>query len=132
MCTVGQVRRPSRLKVLDGARERRGTMGPHERSALGGVQGSPPIKPRRPSAAPDRAIDRVNFNFDPWFLLLTLALSSVGVVLLVYGKKQARIPYIVAGALLIVSPYVTTTILALVLVGAGVCGGLWAALRMGW
>jgi hypothetical protein len=74
----------------------------------------------------------VNFNFDPWFLLLTLALSSVGVVLLVYGKKQARIPYIVAGALLIVSPYVTTTILALVLVGAGVCGGLWAALRMGW
>lgn len=74
----------------------------------------------------------MNFTLDPPLLLLSLAVSSVGAVLLIYGKKQARIPYIVAGALLIVSPYAATTILALVLVGAVIGGGLWAALRMGW
>lgn len=74
----------------------------------------------------------MSFNFDPWFVLLALALSSAGFVLLAYGRKQARIPYVVAGVLLIASPYAATTILALVLVGAAIGGSLWAAMWMGW
>jgi hypothetical protein len=74
----------------------------------------------------------VNFTFDPWFVLLAVALGTIGFVLLTYGRKQVRIPYVVAGVLLIVSPYAATTILTLVLVGAAIGGGLWAAIRMGW
>ncbi|HEY6356609.1 MAG TPA: hypothetical protein VIX35_00110 [Vicinamibacterales bacterium] len=74
----------------------------------------------------------MNVNFAPWFFLLSLGLSCVGAVLLVYGKKQARIPYLVAEALLVMSPYAMTTILALVLVAATIGGGLWAALWMGY
>ncbi len=85
-----------------------------------------------PADAPGRPGATTDLTLDPWFLLLSLGLSSAGVVLFIYGKKQARIPYIAAGVLLIVCPYATTTILALVLVGAAICGGLWAALWMGW
>ena len=44
-------------------------------------------------------------NFDPGFLLLSVIFSAVGFVYFSYGRKQAKIPLIVVGLLLMVYPY---------------------------
>lgn len=73
----------------------------------------------------------LNFN-DPTFLFLSLIPGSVGLVLLVYGKKQSRMAHVVAGLLLMVYPYAVDSTLALLAVGAAIGVGLWWAIRMGW
>jgi hypothetical protein len=70
--------------------------------------------------------------FDPTWLFLSLIPSSIGFVLFVYGKKQERWPQLVAGLLLMVYPYFTDSIAALVGVGIAIVAGLWLAVRGGW
>jgi drug/metabolite transporter (DMT)-like permease len=71
-------------------------------------------------------------SIDPLFLFISLFPSGVGFVLFVYGKKRDRWPQLVAGLVLIVYPYFTETVGALVGVGLAVGGALWLALRLGW
>lgn len=71
-------------------------------------------------------------SFDPWWFLLSLALSGVGVVLFVYGKKQERVPQLVAGVLFMVYPYFVESRLWLVIAGLALAAGLWQAIRLGW
>ena len=71
-------------------------------------------------------------SVDANWLFLSLIPGGIGFVLLVYGKKQGRWPHIAAGALLTVYPYFATSVASLVLVGAGICGALWFAVRLGW
>ena len=71
-------------------------------------------------------------SFDPAWLFLSLIPSGIGFVLFVYGKKQERMPHLLAGILFTVYPYFTSSILALVGVGAVVGTGLWMAIRAGW
>jgi hypothetical protein len=70
--------------------------------------------------------------FDPTWLFLSLIPSGIGFVLFVYGKKQERWPQLVAGLLLMVYPYFTDSIAALVGVGIAIVAGLWLAVRGGW
>jgi hypothetical protein len=58
--------------------------------------------------------------------------NAIGFVLLVYGKKQSRIPQMIAGLLFLAYPYVIDTALPLILVGLAIGAGLWLALRLGW
>lgn len=53
-------------------------------------------------------------------------------MLFVYGKKQQRIPQMVAGVLFIVYPYLTPTILSMTLAGLAIGAGLWLALYLGY
>ena len=71
-------------------------------------------------------------TLDPTWLLLSLIPSGIGFVLFVYGKKQGRWPHLVAGAVLSVYPFVTTTVSMLVAIGVLVGVGLWFAVRLGW
>ena len=71
-------------------------------------------------------------NFDPAWLFLSLIPSGIGFVLFIYGKKQSRMPQLVAGILLMVYPILTPTVLSLVLVGVVICAALWLAVRAGW
>jgi len=71
-------------------------------------------------------------SLDPLWLFLSLIPSGVGFVLFVYGRKQARWPQLAAGLLLMVYPYFTTSLTALVVVGAAIGVGLWYAVRLGW
>jgi hypothetical protein len=71
-------------------------------------------------------------NIDPNAILLALIPNAIGFVLLVYGKKQARIPQMIAGLLFLAYPYVIDTTLPLILVGLAIGAGLWLALRLGW
>lgn len=71
-------------------------------------------------------------SLDPTWILLSLIPGGIGFVLFVYGKKQARWPHLVAGLSLMIYPYFTTSVTALIAVGALICGGLWYAVRAGW
>ena len=71
-------------------------------------------------------------NFDPTLLVLALVPSGIGFVLFVYGKKAQRWPQLVTGLALMVYPYFTSTALALVGVGAALCGALYLMISAGW
>lgn len=73
-----------------------------------------------------------SMTLDPTWLFLSLIPSGVGFVLFVYGKKQARIPQMVFGLLLMAYPYLATDVPTLVGVGGLLGAGLWYALRLGW
>ena len=65
-------------------------------------------------------------------ILLSLITGGIGFVLLVYGKKQGRWPHAIAGVLLTIYPYFTSSATALVGVGAAIGLGLYFAVQAGW
>lgn len=65
-------------------------------------------------------------------LLLSLLISSAGLVLFLYGKKQTRIPQIVAGIVLMAYPYFVPTPWIMAATAVAVLGLLWGALRLGY
>ena len=71
-------------------------------------------------------------SFDPTLLILSLIPSGVGFVLFMYGKKQERLPQLVAGIAFMVYPYFTQTVLMMVGVGAALTAGLYWAIQLGW
>ena len=71
-------------------------------------------------------------SFDPSSLFISLIVSSVGFVLLAYGKKQQRLPQVFAGLALMIYPYFVDGWLAMAGVGAIICGALWFAVRQGY
>jgi hypothetical protein len=71
-------------------------------------------------------------SLEPGPLFLSIVFGLVGSALLLYGKKQQRIPQMIAGLLFIVFPYFTGTTTSMSLVGLAVAAGLWWVLRAGW
>jgi len=71
-------------------------------------------------------------TFDPTWLFLSLIPSSIGFVLMVYGKKQGRWPQLAGGLALTVYPYFATTVATLVGVGVAIVAATWYAVRAGW
>jgi hypothetical protein len=71
-------------------------------------------------------------SIDPVWLLLSLIPGGVGFVLLVYGKKEQRWPFIVAGLACMIYPYFTPGIPSLLGVGTLIGAAVWYAVREGW
>jgi hypothetical protein len=71
-------------------------------------------------------------NFDPDTLFLSFVLGFIGLGLFIYGKKQARLPQLVAGVLFMVYPYFTSSLTSMLTVGLILGAGLWWLLWMGW
>jgi hypothetical protein len=71
-------------------------------------------------------------TLDPTWLFVSLIPGGIGFVLLVYGKKQQRWTYLVAGLVFMVYPYFTPTVVSLVATGAVLGLLLWYAVRLGW
>ena len=71
-------------------------------------------------------------SFDPGWLITSSLLGAIGFALFVYGKKQMRMPQLVAGVLLMVYPYFLTSLAALVGVGLLIVVALWWAVQLGW
>lgn len=71
-------------------------------------------------------------SLDPGPLFLSIVFGLIGSALLLYGKKQQRIPQMIAGLLFIVFPYFTETATSMSLVGLAIGAGLWWSLRAGW
>ncbi len=71
-------------------------------------------------------------SFSPTWLFLSLIISGVGLALFIYGKKQGRIPQLVAGLVLMVYTYVVTSTLWMLVIAALILVGLWWVVRLGW
>lgn len=66
-------------------------------------------------------------SFDTASILVSFVLGSIGFVGFVYGKRQSRLPHMVAGAILMIFPFFVPSALVMGLIGAGIVG-LWAGL----
>jgi hypothetical protein len=64
-------------------------------------------------------------------LFASLIVSSVGLGLTSYGKKQARPPQLVVGLVMVIYPYFVPAILPMVIVAAVLLAGLWIAVNRG-
>ncbi len=70
-------------------------------------------------------------DLSPGYLITSFGVSIVGFALFLYGKKQIRIPQLVAGTAMMVYPYFVTSPLWMLTVAGGLSGGLWIATRNG-
>jgi hypothetical protein len=58
--------------------------------------------------------------------------GGIGLVLFVYGKKQQRLPQIVAGVLFMVYPYFVSSVAAMIGIGVAIGLALWWAIWAGY
>ncbi len=65
-------------------------------------------------------------------LFASLLISSIGVVAFVYGKRQGRVPQMLAGLVLCLFPYFVSNVLLMFGIASVVLGGLWGAVKLGW
>ena len=71
-------------------------------------------------------------NLSLGWIVASLIVSSIGFILLNYGRKFARIPQVVVGVLMLVYPYFVPGVLANVLVAVGLLAVLGVVVRLGW
>ncbi len=71
-------------------------------------------------------------SFDAGSLIASFLISGVGFVLFSYGRKLGRIPHVVMGLVLMIFPYFVPSVLAMVGIGAVLCGLLYLATRAGY
>jgi hypothetical protein len=67
----------------------------------------------------------------PW-ILASVLVSSIGFVLLHYGRKLARPPHAVVGLLMLVYPYFVPGVVPMAIVAGALLLLLWLAVRLGW
>jgi predicted phage tail protein len=70
-------------------------------------------------------------GFDANALLLSMLIGSIGFVALVYGKKQSRLPQMVAGVTLMAFPYFVSNVWVMLGIAVAVVGAMLAAIRAG-
>lgn len=70
-------------------------------------------------------------DLSPSSLIASLVVSSIGMYLFMYGKKQLRVPQLLAGLALMIGPYFTGAPGETLGLGGVLLGGLVVALRAG-
>ena len=68
-------------------------------------------------------------SFDGPTLIAGLLVSSIGFVLLSYGKKMSRPPHMLAGLILLVYPYFVPGAILTLIIAAVLLGLLWFAVK---
>ncbi len=71
-------------------------------------------------------------NLDGNAILLSLFIGLVGFALLVYGKRQSRLPHMGVGLVLMIYPYFVSNLMLMGGVALALVAGLWGAVRLGW
>ena len=68
---------------------------------------------------------------DPSYLVVAFLVSSIGFVMLMYGRKQHRPLQLAAGLVLLIFAFLIRDALWLGLIGALICLGVWVGVRAG-
>ena len=66
------------------------------------------------------------------WLFTSLIVSSAGLVLFLYGKKQARIPHLAAGLLMMGYSYFVSSLVAVIVIAVVLISLLWLVVRLGY
>jgi hypothetical protein len=64
-------------------------------------------------------------------ILASVVIGSVGLGLFMYGKRQRRVPHLVAGIVLMVYPYFVGSVAAMAAIAGGLLGLLFLASYLG-
>ena len=59
-------------------------------------------------------------------------ISLIGLALLMYGRKETRVPHVITGVILIVFPYFVGIWWLAILIAAVIAAGLALVSRLGW
>jgi hypothetical protein len=70
--------------------------------------------------------------FDSTLIFLSLITGGIGTVLMVYGKKQGRMPHLAAGIAFVIYPYFADTLALAIGIGVLIGAALWVAVRQGY
>ena len=73
----------------------------------------------------------MDLDLSPGSLLASLLVSTIGMGLFLYGKKQTRGPQLLVGLFLMAYPYFVPNPVAMLGIGAGALGLLTVLLRAG-
>lgn len=68
---------------------------------------------------------------EPSYLVVALLTSSVGFVMLMYGRKQHRPLQLASGLMLLIFPFLVRDALWLGLIAAAICVGVWGGVKAG-
>ena len=71
-------------------------------------------------------------DLDANSLLASMVVGGIGFVAFVYGKRQSRVPHMVAGVVLSVYPYFVSNVALMLGIAVVLLAGLWGAVRLGW
>ncbi len=70
-------------------------------------------------------------DFSADWLMASFLVSSIGLGLFLYGKKQARIPQLLAGLVMMIYPAFVASPAVMLAIGVALVGGVWFAVRAG-
>jgi hypothetical protein len=70
-------------------------------------------------------------DIDVGSLVASFAVSSVGFVLFMYGKKMSRIPHVAIGLVLLIYPYFIPSVLPMLAIATVLLVLLWFAVKRG-
>ena len=65
-------------------------------------------------------------------IIVGFVVSTIGFSFFLYGKKQARLPQLTVGGLLMLCPFLVPDATWMAVASAAMFAGLWCALRVGW
>jgi len=68
-------------------------------------------------------------DLDANSFLASMLVGSIGFVAFAYGKKQARVPHMIAGVILMAYPYFVTNVALMLGIAVLLLAALWAAVR---
>jgi hypothetical protein len=70
--------------------------------------------------------------FEPAPLIASFLIGTVGLALVIYGKRMSRFPHLLAGLALMIYPYFVPRLPFMIGIAAGILGLTWLATRLGW
>lgn len=71
-------------------------------------------------------------DFSAGSLFASLVVGSIGMVLFLYGKRQARLPQLASGLAMMIYPYFVPAAGWMLAIAGGMLAGLWLAVRAGY
>jgi len=76
--------------------------------------------------------DTLPVDLDANALLAAIMIGVVGLGAFIYGKRQSRLPHMIAGIGLMGYPYFVTNVLLMAGIAMALLAALWLAVRLGW
>ncbi len=73
----------------------------------------------------------MELNFSAGWMFAGLLVSTVGMGLFLYGKKQTRLPQLLAGIVMMIYPGFVASPALIYAIGGTLCVGVWVAVRSG-
>lgn len=71
-------------------------------------------------------------DLDANAILASIMIGTVGLGVFIYGKRQSRLPQMIAGVVLMAYPYFVSNVLLMAGIAMGLLVALWLVVRLGW